>query len=177
MDKIGGHEIAPASPFIGKASTAYLVTLIGQHAQAVVMKSMTARKIRCYPAPPRATIIVTPNAGAALIEGMLFDLDRGGTALRFTGGETRAESQSYFDQKQVSLGKYTDPVTFHITALSNKTCDWVIDAVYIDGRSVKSMEIMGPEGKPFSVYASSGVENDQWDWPIGAWYWEHSVTQ
>jgi hypothetical protein len=123
------------------------VTLVGRHNDAVVITDLRPERTGpCTKTLQHGTLVDDVTAG----EGEKIELK---TAIDAPVPEVTSvkDGSAYFDGGTVTLEKGETVIVSIEATSASKTCQWVLDADYVDNGKRESMTIKAPGDRPFAI--------------------------
>ncbi len=123
------------------------VTLVGRHNDPVVITDLRPERTGpCTKTLRDGTLVDDISAG----EGEKIELT---TAIDATVPEllSAKDGSAYFDGGNVTLEKGETVIVSIEATSASKTCEWVLDADYVDNGKRESMTIKAPGDRPFAI--------------------------
>lgn len=147
LAKVNDPEWEAQHEWYAAGRVTWEVTLVGRHNDPVVITDLRPETTGpCTKTLRHGTLVEDVSAG----EGKKIELT---TAIDATTPEllSAKDGSAYFDGGTVTLEK-GETVIISIEATSaSKTCEWVLDADYVDNGKRESMTIKAPGGRPFAI--------------------------
>lgn len=169
-----GQEIAPLGGWswgerptntqIGSA--VFTMTVMSVRNSQVSIVDMTPTNVSCTE-PTATTVVEFPSAGEATYPGVIVDITHGDPTLLVLD-EGTDQGQPYFSRRRIDLGGGLEPGGLRVHAVSAaQTCEWEIQARYVDARQNSGEVILRNDGEPFLVEAAPQRPDQHWILPPG----------
>lgn len=145
----------------GMGTAVFTMNLLSARTSQLSIVDMTPVNISCEN-PTAVTVIDYPPAGIAPYPGVIVDLNHNDPLLYITD-EGPDQGDPFFNRRRIDLGDGLEPGGLRVEAqVVGQSCEWEIQARYLDARQNTGEVVLRDEDRPFYVEVPPGRPDQYW---------------
>ncbi|MEE2051334.1 hypothetical protein [Nocardiopsis tropica] len=163
---LGGWSWGEPPTNIQIGSAVFTMTVMSARNSQVSIVDMTPVNVSCTE-PAATTVVEFPSAGEAVYPGVIVDITHDDPTLLVLD-EGTDQGQPYFSRRRIDLGGGLEPGGLRVHAVTAaQTCEWEIQARYVDARQNSGEVVLRNGDEPFLVEAAPQRPEQHWILPPG----------
>ncbi len=158
---VGGWSWQEAQTNIQTGSAVFTMTVMSARNSQVSIVDMTPTNVSCTK-PTATTVVEYAAGGQATYPGVIVDITHDEPTLLILD-EGSDQGQPYFSRRRIDLGGGLEPGGLRVHAVTaGQTCEWEIQARYVDARQNSGEVVLNNDGEPFLVESVPQRPEQHW---------------
>ncbi|WP_431869611.1 hypothetical protein [Nocardiopsis eucommiae] len=134
----------------GHGTAVFTLNLMSARASQLSIVDMNPVNVSCAD-PTAVTVVHQPPSGAASYPGVVVDLNHHDPML-YISDEGPDQGEPFFNRRRIDLGGGLEPGGLRVEAqVTGRSCEWEIEARYLDARQNTGEVILRDDDRPFVV--------------------------